>query len=381
MIAIVVSVLVADVVIAGGVVETVNDRLVASDASYEPGVAQPTSPYRSGSPASLAPWTTLGRMGRSFVAGAPSVDELTAFNDSPAVPPIRVYVGLQSAASVRERAELAVAELERTGAFDRDILIVATPTGTGSVNRYSTTPLEYMYNGNTAAVAVQYSYLPSWVVMAGNQDRAATTARALFEAVERRLASQPTSERPLLLLYGESLGSFGSEQIFSDLVDMRGRVDGVLWVGPPRANRLWRQLTADRDPRSPVWQPVYEDGAAVRFGANGADLLELSSHWTAPRIAFLQHGSDPVTWWSPDLLFRRPAWLEGRRPRDISDRMPYVPVVTFLQTTIDTVLGGNAPMHYGHIYATEQAEAWSAIAPPRHWSSSDTLRLVSALAN
>lgn len=108
-------VLVLDVMIAGEIVAAVNDRLIAADASSEADARQPVSRYRSGSPASLAPWDTLGRMGRRFVADGPTVDQLSAFSGTPALPPIRVYVGLGSAASVHERAELAVAELEHRG--------------------------------------------------------------------------------------------------------------------------------------------------------------------------------------------------------------------------------------------------------------------------
>jgi uncharacterized membrane protein len=372
--------LIADVVIAGQVVGAVNDRLIAANEKTAPDVLRPESPMVSGTAASLVPWATLGRMGRSFVAATPTGAELTEWNGRPALPPIRSYVGLDSAPSVRARVELAINELERTGAFDRDVLVMVTPTGTGSVNGHAIAPLEYLHNGNVASVAVQYSYLPSWVVMGGNQQRAVTTARALFAAVERRLAQQPVEDRPLLLVYGESLGSFGGEQIFSDLADMRNRVDGALWVGPPRANRLWRELTTNRDPDSPVWRPVYRGGDEVRFGAGGDDLQEPPGDWGRPRVVYLQHGSDPVTWWSPKLLFDRPEWLGATRPPDISHRTPYVPVVTFVQTTIDTVLGGSAPMHHGHIYGTEQAEAWAAIAPPPGWSAADTRRIVAVLA-
>lgn len=374
-VAVALGVVLVDVVIASGLVAAVNDRLVAADAGSDPDVQPPRSGGLSGSPDSLVAWDTLGRMGRRFVATAPTVRQLRAFGGTPARSPIRVYVGLGSAPSVRARAELAVAELERTGAFDRDVLIVITPTGTGSVNRHAVAPVEYMYRGDTAAVAVQYSYLPSWLVMGGNQDRATITASALFDAVTRRLAQQPPATRPALLIYGESLGSFGSEQIFADVADVRAHAAGVLWVGPTRANHLWRRFTAARDAGSPEWRPVYQRGRTVRFATNGADLPHAKGRWTTPRVVYLQHPSDPVTWWAPDLAFTRPAWLRGPRPDGISERTPYLPVVTFVQTTIDTILGGSAPPGHGHIYTTEHADAWAHIAPPTDWSPADTTRL------
>ena len=53
-----------------------------------------------------------------------------------------------------------------------------------------------------------------------------------------------------MLLFGESLGSFGAESAFSGADDIRNRVDGMLLVGPPNRNELWSQFVADRDPGS-----------------------------------------------------------------------------------------------------------------------------------
>ena len=61
------------------------------------GVVQPREPERSGSPASFAPWETLGYEGRNFVATGPHAAELTRLNGSPAKEPIRVYAGLKTA--------------------------------------------------------------------------------------------------------------------------------------------------------------------------------------------------------------------------------------------------------------------------------------------
>lgn len=172
------------------------------------------------------------------------------------------------------------------------MLIVITPTGTGAVNRHAVAPVEYMYNGDTAAVAVQYAYLPSWVVMGGNQEPSRIAAQTLYDAVVTRLRQQPPSTRPLLLVYGESLGSFGSEQIFTDANDIGVHADGVLWVGPTRANPLWRRFTAARDAGSPEWRPVYQHGRTVRFSTTGADLSPPKRRWTTPRVVYLQHPSD-----------------------------------------------------------------------------------------
>ena len=54
-------------------------------------------------------------------------------------------------------------ELERTGGFDRAVLAVIATTGTGWVNPAVPAALEYLYAGDTAVVAMQYSYLPSWI--------------------------------------------------------------------------------------------------------------------------------------------------------------------------------------------------------------------------
>ncbi len=157
------------------VVTVVNDVLLrralsVADSTFSginsgtyPRVEQPQQPTRSGSPASLVPWETLGREGRSFVAGGRSPQELAEAGARPPLDPIRVYVGLQSALTVQQRADLAVGELERTGAFGRSVLAIVTTTGTGWVNAPAPESLELLHGGDTAIVATQYSYLPSWL--------------------------------------------------------------------------------------------------------------------------------------------------------------------------------------------------------------------------
>lgn len=372
----VVGMVVLDVVIAERLFTALNEAYLASDRRFDVDIRQPDSPAQSGGPGSLIDWETMGRQGRAFVAQAPSRQQLDDFNGEAGLEPIRVYAGLQTADTAAARAEVAVAELERIGAFEREILLLVAPTGTGWIDPYAVSPLEYMYNGDTAAVAVQYSHLPSWVLMIGNQDRAVEASRALLEAVRDHLEQLAESSRPRLLLYGESLGSFGWEVLFDDLDDVERQTDGVLWVGPPRSNRLWQELMSRRQQGSPVWRPVVEGGETVRFGPDGDTLADVDGPWNQPRIVYLQHASDPITWLSIDLLFERPEWMDEPRGPDVSRRMPYVPVVTFWQLVVDLVMGTNAPLGHGHKFGSAQAEAWSLIIPPDKWSAPDTDRLV-----
>jgi len=56
-----------------------------------------------------------------------------------------------------------VAELERTGGFDRSVLVVATSTGTGWIDPDAAEALEMLHHGDTAIASIQYSFLPSWI--------------------------------------------------------------------------------------------------------------------------------------------------------------------------------------------------------------------------
>ncbi len=91
----------------------------------------------------------------------PDAAELTRINGRPAKEPVRVYVGLQTADTDDARMAVLLSELERSGAFERKVLVIAPTTGTGWVNPIAARSLEMMYNGDTAIVGSQYSYLPA----------------------------------------------------------------------------------------------------------------------------------------------------------------------------------------------------------------------------
>ncbi|HWS35120.1 MAG TPA: alpha/beta-hydrolase family protein [Actinoplanes sp.] len=336
------------------------------------GVTVPASALRSGGPGSAVAWDSLGRQGRAFVAGAPSPDELSVFAGRPAVEPIRLYAGLTSAPTVEDRARLVVREMDRTGAFNRSVIAVLTPTGTGWVDNKVTRSLEYMYAGDSALVSMQYSYLPSFFAFMGDRSEVVDAADALIGAVRERWATMPAGIRPRLLLFGESLGTYGMEVTFGTPQALVDGADGALLLGPTFANPAHRQLTEQRAKGSPVWDPYYP-GLPIEFADDAAELRDLTG--PRPKVVYLQNATDPVVWWSWDLLWQKPQWLTGKRAADVTPDMHWYPGITFWQITCDLVFSNKVPTGHGHVYKSETVDGWAAIAPPPGWTTQDSLRL------
>ncbi|UXA16957.1 alpha/beta-hydrolase family protein [Mycobacterium sp. SMC-4] len=354
---------------------TINKTFAAVNDETDPDTAAPQSVLRSGGPESLVSWESLGHQGRIFIAGGPTVEELTEFNGAPAVEPIRAYAGLNSADGIKATAELAARELQRTGGLERAVVAVATTTGTGWINEAEATAVEYLYNGDTAIVSMQYSFLPSWLSFLVDKENARQAGQALFEAVDELIREMPEAQRPKLVVFGESLGSFGGEAPFLALNNLIARTDGALFSGPTFNNTVWNDLTLNRDPGSPQWLPIYDDGANVRFVAEPEDLQRPDAVWEQPRVVYLQHASDPIAWWDPDLLFARPDWLREKRGIDVSPDMEWIPVVTFLQVSADMAVAINVPDGHGHVYVRNVANAWAQILQPPGWTPEKTERL------
>lgn len=368
-----------DGVLIRGAYAVVNQAFGLQDDTTRPGAVQPVEPAKSGSPESLAPWETLGFEGRNFVARGLDAEELSAVNGRPALEPIRVYVGLDTAPTPEERIDLVLGELERTGAFERSTLVLIPTTGTGWVNPTAARAMELVHNGDLAMVAWQYSYLPSWISFLADREKAAAAGEMLVDRVYERWSQLPEDDRPDLFLYGESLGTQSGEGAFDSLAEIRARMDGVLWVGPPNSNRLWRQLVERRDPGSTEVQPVYADGLVVRFADNREAIHEPDTPWLSPRVLYIQHASDPVVWWSPDLLFSRPDWLSEPPGPDRLPQMRWFPFVTFWQVSADLTNAAGVPDGHGHNYGSAVLEGWIAVTRPEGWTENDTERVRIAL--
>ena len=344
----------------------------------DPGSEPPASPLRSGSATSTVPWEDLGREGRRFVTRGPSVDDLLAFEQSRATgrddtqvkEPIRVYAGLTEDAHTA--ADAVVAELDRTDAWERESLLVISTTGSGWVDESIASSFEYLGGGDTALAAMQYSYLPSWMAFLGDRETPPNATRILFSAISQRWAELPPEGRPKVYVAGLSLGSFGMQSAFADYQDLLTRTDGALFAGTPYFVPMWLDLTEARDPGTTEVEPVVDSGHQVRFYTG--DPAQLAGEWDQPRVAYLQHGTDGTTWWSPSLWWTEPDWMDEQRAPGVMDEVAWFPVTSFWQFAFDLFFaaGPDVPMGTGHHFKLEYVDAFAAINEQAGWTDADT---------
>ncbi|MCF3932656.1 alpha/beta-hydrolase family protein [Acuticoccus sp. M5D2P5] len=335
------------------------------DSLIDPDTEAPTDPMTSGSEASLVNWRELGAAGRQFVANTTSEADLAAFWGGPVTQPRRVYVGLGSADDVEERAELALDELIRVGGFEREVLIVAIPTGTGFMDQGAIAPLEYLHRGDTATVAMQYSYLQSPFSLIFEPGYGAATARALMAAIYDHWRAMDRETRPRLYLYGLSLGALSSEESVRFYEILGDPYDGALWAGPPFPSPMHTSVTNERNAESPAWLPRFESGSFVRF-TNQTDQLDWpGARWGPMRVVYLQYASDPIVFFDWSTLWWKPDWLNEPRGPDVSPLVRWFPVVTALQLAADMAVSTKVPRGHGHEYApSNYIDAWVAVTEP-----------------
>lgn len=351
------------------------------DALIEDGSPRPADPMKTGGPGSLLSWEGLGREGRAAIAAGPDKAQIEAMTGAPALEPLRVYVGLNSAQTVQERAQLALDELIRIGAFERTNLVIVTPTGTGWVDPESQTALEYVLRGDVASVSVQYSYLASWLALMVDPGYGVETARAVFAAVYGHWHNLPKDARPRLYLHGLSLGAFNSD-LSHDLHQVIGDpYQGALWAGPPFPSRTWNNVTAARNPGTPAWLPEFRDGSVIRFASQDNRLDNAPAPWGPYRIIYLQYASDAVTFFDPNALWRKPDWLAEPVGPDVSPDFAWIPVVTFLQLGIDIMLATTPPLGHGHTYAfKDYADSWASLTDAPGWTADSIAALKAKVA-
>ena len=331
------------------------------------GIYQPFVPERSASPASSVTWESVGGQGRVFLGRGPSRLDIAQVCGGVAMEPIRVYSGMPTGGSgIEQAAATVVAELHRTGAFDRAVILIAASTGSGWVDEWQVQPLEFLTRGNCATASLQYSYVPSALNWLTGLEPAQDASAALFAAVRAELDLMDEADRPALFVCGESLGAFASQSVFESFEDVLARVDGALWVGTPSFTPMHAALTAARHKGSPEVAPVVHNARRVRFVNEPSDLRtdlygrELGP-WGFPRVVYAQHPSDPVVWWTNKLIWTQPDWLRERAGRDVSMNVEFTRFATYIQVLADLPVAGTAPGGHGHTYHEELIPLWRGI--------------------
>ncbi len=348
---------------------------IAND-TVQTDVAQPTTPLRSGSPESLISWEQLGAKGRQFIAGGPTVEEINSFlGSSSALEPIRIYGGLKSADTIDQRVELIMKELERTRAYERKAIFIQTPSGNGEIPPVNADAPEYILAGDSAQVALQYSYAPSATTMLTNPGVGNEAGRKIVNTIVDKVNGLPEDKRPNIFVAGESLGSSSTEAAFSSADDMKHKVTGVVMVGPTFFNKIREELIDSRDESSPVWLPIIDEGKNFRFAKEPADLKIPTGEWQDKRIVYLANSSDPVGWFNIRTLYSRPEFLNDPRGPDVSPSMHWIPVVTFWQQLLDLQFASGAPAGHGHRYGLNVVDGWAGVINTAGWSDQKTEKL------
>jgi uncharacterized membrane protein len=197
--------------------------------------------------------------------------------------------------------------------------------------------------------------------LATEPDRAEAAATALLDEIRSTWSTRPAASRPKLLLYGHSLGALAAQAPFDTAESLLDRVDGALISGAPRDSPLRNRLVAGRSRTTTEVKPVLPGHPAIRFATGPADLSSAPNSPSHPRVVFLQHATDPVVWWTPRLILRRPTWLREQRGDAVLPAVRWWPIVTFWQLSADLLKAQDVPAGYGHRYGAEARTAWHLI--------------------
>ncbi|NRB00824.1 MAG: alpha/beta-hydrolase family protein [Rhodobacteraceae bacterium] len=350
------------------VLTAADESFEIADLTIEPQYPQPTDPTKAGSAESLITWETMGRRGREFVSIGATQEEIAEFHGEDAMEPLRVYVGRITAEDEQTRADLALAELIRVGGFERSNLVVVVPVGTGWMDPGGHDTLEFILGGDVATVAVQYSYLTSALSLMTHPEYGVEQARVLFDTVYDYWKTLPEETRPKFYLHGLSQGSFNSQSTFRILDVLGDPIDGALWAGSPFLSTLWQGVRDGRNDGSPAWRPQFGNGSLVRV-LNQEGFADVSYEpWGPMRFVFLHYASDPIVAFTFSSGFRRPDWMKGERPFDVSPQLRWYPVVTMFQNALDMAISLQIP-RFGHFYVYQDyIHGWAAVLDPPGWS-------------
>jgi uncharacterized membrane protein len=299
--------------------------------------APPSSTHVSAGPSSSMPFDSLGKEGRRFVLMALTPDEISAVMGEPAIEPVRVVGGYESAEDPEERARLTLQDMEDVGAYDRGLICIGSPTGVGYFNYSVAEALEYLTRGDCAIVVPQYALVPSALALTKTGEAEELTRRVLA-GVHERLASFPAHDRPRVVLIGESLGANVALDIavgpdgnsHVPALNALG-VQGGIYLGVPFRTRLWNEWRGNPtsvDPHRQLELVSQPDEAAELAPGHMRHLMVV-------------HHDDPVNKYGFRMVLQPPWWLgpPSTRPPLVPRETKFRPITSFVLATVDLFNG------------------------------------------
>jgi uncharacterized membrane protein len=340
--------------VGGRALNRLRRRVQHADDVVEPAYPDPpTSPFVTAGPSSLVAFDDIGKEGRRFVLMALSAAQIGDLMGEPAMDPIRAVAGYDSAPTPESRADLALAELEALGAYERSVIMVAAPTGVGYVNYAFAEALEYLTRGDCALVVPQYALVPSALALNAT-DAGVRMQTLILEGIRDRITALPAGHRPRLLQFGESLGAQVALDVAAegtDRFDALG-LDGGVYFGTPFRTKLWDAWFGD---------PHRVDPAGILGLVDRADRIPALPR-TVRHVQVI-HNDDPINKFSYDAVVRAPWWMgpPETRPPGVPRETLFRPVVTFVLNLIDLKNGMDSKpgrfVRVGHDYRIELCDA------------------------
>ena len=329
----------------------VRKRTLRQNEVLEPAYPQPpTSLKVSCGPASAVDFDAIGKEGRRFILMTLTADQINNVMGEAAVDPVRIVIPREG--DERERAAMAVAELEALGGFEQSTIVVASPTGVGYVNYVMAEALEYLTRGNCAIVVPQYAMVPS--ALALDRTTSGTQLQVdVLEAIQERILRMPATRRPRVYQFGESLGA----QVALDVAAEGGiaRLDSLgvtagLYLGVPFRSRSWLGWWRNHKAIDPTGRMVL-----------------VSAGYDAPKTPGMHlmvvHDDDPVNKFSYSMFVRRPWWFGAphTRPPMVPRESLFRPISSFVIALVDLLNAMNQKpgdfQRVGHDYRIDLRES------------------------
>ena len=321
---------------AGFALNAITRRVQHRDDIIEPAYPKPpTSSHVSAGPSSAMPFDSLGKEGRRFVLMALAPGDITAVMGRPAIAPVRVVGGYESATDLAERARLTVQDMVDTGAFDRSLIVIGVPTGVGYFNYSIAEAIEYLTLGDCAIVVPQYALVPSALALSRTSEAQQLT-RLVLDGIHRHLESR--ARRPRIVIVGESLGADVALDLavdehgvaHADALDDLG-IDSGLYLGVPFLTRLWSQWQAD---------PQAVDPKGLLALVSQPDEIDPPAPGQSRHLMVVHH-DDPVNKYGFRMVVQAPWWMgpPATRPPLVPREVKFRPITTFVLATVDLLNG------------------------------------------